>query len=342
MCIILQIKFKAIFSIINNSQENSDFHSPLIFVLLFYAPRSEISYFVPFDLAPFQNNIWIQNSLLYIFQKVSPEDNVFSVVNPTIWKEDGNNNNASNKHLTSPPTYRKRNLFNNNNNSSGERKSSLGSSVENSDDEGSHVDSSEENELNNWKDRRRSYLSAKNSSMNTLDPTARIDEADDEDSDVNISSPKSYPKNEEQSTTKVIKEGPLNRKQERANDRCRPISRKWKPFYAQLKGHRLFCYKVGGVDGDDEIIQPIPVRSSIIEIASNYMKRKNVFRMVTSHDNEYLFQAENSTSMREWVAALREANPDKESLKCSTVMQDHGSPLSKEKEKHECFRKTCI
>ena len=57
-----------------------------------------------------------------------------------------------------------------------------------------------------------------------------------------------------------------------------------------MKGHRLFCYKEGGADGDDEIIQPIPVRGAIIEIANDYTKRKHVFRMLTLHRNEYLFQ----------------------------------------------------
>lgn len=61
-------------------------------------------------------------------------------------------------------------------------------------------------------------------------------------------------------------------------------------MYAVLKGHRLFCYKNTGIDGDDDIIQPIPIRGSIIEIASDYGKRRHVFRLVTSHGNEYLFQ----------------------------------------------------
>ena len=60
-------------------------------------------------------------------------------------------------------------------------------------------------------------------------------------------------------------------------------------MYAVLKGHRLFCYKNSG-DGDDDIIQPIPIRGSIIEITSHYPKRRHVFRLITSHGNEYLFQ----------------------------------------------------
>ena len=60
-------------------------------------------------------------------------------------------------------------------------------------------------------------------------------------------------------------------------------------MYAVLKGHRLFCYKNSG-DGDDDIIQPIPIRGSIIEVAHDYLKKKNVFRLITSHGNEYLFQ----------------------------------------------------
>lgn len=234
-------------------------------------------------------------------QVVSNEDGVFSVVSPTTWKDnDVQKNYLSSQHLE-------------------KRKCSFSSSVENSDDDDSHVDSAEENELNNWEDRRRSYLaaSAKNTkTSSSLDATA---EADDEDSDVNANTykPSTQKSVKERDTSNaVIKEGHLNRKLAHANDRKKQVSRTWRPIYAILKGHRLFCYQDGGSDAcvDAEIIQPIPIRSSIIEIANDYLKKKNVFRILTSHGNEYLFQAENISCMNDWVEALRGANPDKESL----------------------------
>lgn len=219
----------------------------------------------------------------------------------------------------SPMSQRKRTLLSNG------RKTSISSSLENSEDEDSHVDSGDESALENWNGRRVSYLMAtakkaekagkKNAESNT--------EADDEDSDVNTNSKdKLFGQRsaEETEVKPILKEGPLNRKLERSLDRKKASTRTWKPIYAVLKGHRLFCYKEGSSDADDDIIQPIPVRSTIIEIANDYVKRKHVFRMVTSHGNEYLFQAEDTGSMVSWVNTLRDANPDKESLMKSTAM----------------------
>jgi len=223
---------------------------------------------------------------------------------------------------TTAPTMRKRNMIANG------RKVSISSSVENSDDEESHVDSGDENELNNWQGRRSSYLLAtdmKKGARNIMNG-----EADDEDSDNYMSPKKMSPqKNMEDYETKpIIKEGPLNRKLEKSLDRKKPSQRQWKPIYAVLKGHRLFCYKDGGNEADEEIIQPIPLRSSIIEIASDYTKRRHVFRLMTSHGNEYIFQAEDTSSMMSWVHTLREHNPDKESLLKSTATLKQENHLS--------------
>ena len=41
-------------------------------------------------------------------------------------------------------------------------------------------------------------------------------------------------------------------------------------------------------DSSDE--QPISIKSSIVDIAHDYTKRKNVFRMTTFNGSEFLFQ----------------------------------------------------
>ncbi|XP_065665189.1 uncharacterized protein LOC100198854 isoform X8 [Hydra vulgaris] len=190
------------------------------------------------------------------------------------------------------------------------------SSVENSDEDDSDVHSENEQELNNWEDRRASYLQLKDKEISRKGNS----DADGEDSDTNSNKSQGHsqkPPDDEASL--VIKEGPLNRKLEKSIDKKKAHARTWKPVYAVLKGHRLFCYKAQGCDADNDIIQPIPIRSSIIEIASDYVKRRHVIRMVTSHGNEYLFQAEDTAAMMSWVHALRDANPDKESLLKSTA-----------------------
>lgn len=243
-------------------------------------------------------------------RNLKPKEGITALVSNTIVINGGNDKTLS------PVPYRKRNLLR------GGRKISV-SSVENSEDEDSHGESADEGELNNWKGRRVSYLAAtsKQNEKAVAKKDDKIpDDADDEDSDATASPTTnrlkfSGQKPEEGETKPVIKEGPLNRKLEKYLDsRKKPSGRTWKPMYAVLKGHRLFCYKKNTSDGDDDIIQPIPIRGSVIEIASGYGKRRHVFRLVTSHGNEYLFQAEDTASMMSWVQTLWEANPDREAL----------------------------
>ena len=62
---------------------------------------------------------------------------------------------------------------------------------------------------------------------------------------------------------------------------------------AVLRGHVLYLYKDksaashGHGPTDD---QPISIKSSIVDIAHDYTKRKNVFRLITFNGSEYLFQ----------------------------------------------------
>ncbi|XP_066921438.1 rho GTPase-activating protein 23-like isoform X2 [Clytia hemisphaerica] len=270
-------------------------------------------------------------------RKPKPKDGVAALAMNTMMLNGGRDK------VTSPVTLRKRNLL-----GRGGRKTSVSSSVENSEDEESHGESGDENgDLDNWKGRRISYLAAtaKQNEKNTSGAENKIpvdtQEADDEDSDAHASPQtnqrlRSNQKSntDEIETKPVKKEGPLNRKLVRSLDpRKKASTRTWKPMYAVLKGHRLFCYKNSG-DGDDDIIQPIPIRGSIIEILSHYPKRRHVFRLITSHGNEYLFQSEDSTSMMSWVHTLRDANPDKESLmKTSSQLNQENEQKANSKDK---------
>ena len=52
---------------------------------------------------------------------------------------------------------------------------------------------------------------------------------------------------------------------------------------------------------------PCPLNESRVEIADDYTKRKNVFRVRTQHGSEYLFQAECESAMQEWVKTIEAA-----------------------------------
>ena len=57
---------------------------------------------------------------------------------------------------------------------------------------------------------------------------------------------------------------------------------------------------------------PINLKNSTILIASDYTKRKNVFKLTTCTNSEYLFQTVDNESMLEWIQAMQEnSNSDK-------------------------------
>ncbi len=67
--------------------------------------------------------------------------------------------------------------------------------------------------------------------------------------------------------------------------------------------------------------QPVSVKSSIVDIAYDYTKKKNVFRLTTYNGSEYLFQADDHESMIEWIRIIQvNNNPDDDvSIVCYSV-----------------------
>lgn len=61
---------------------------------------------------------------------------------------------------------------------------------------------------------------------------------------------------------------------------------------------------------------PINLKNSVIDIAYDYTKRKNVFKVVTFSNSEYLFQTVDNDSMLEWIRAMQENStpPDLDKL----------------------------
>ena len=72
----------------------------------------------------------------------------------------------------------------------------------------------------------------------------------------------------------------------KANDRS------WKTVYAVLKSKVLYMYKDKkmALDNLEYEEKPLKLVESEVEVASDYTKRKNVFRVKTDGGSEYLFQ----------------------------------------------------
>jgi len=89
----------------------------------------------------------------------------------------------------------------------------------------------------------------------------------------------------------------------KANDRS------WKTVYAVLKSKTLYMYKDKkmAVDNLEYEEKPVKLVESEVEVANDYTKRKNVFRVKTDAGSEYLFQAENEILMKEWVHVIDKA-----------------------------------
>eukprot|EP00794_Sanderia_malayensis_P003197 gene3197-3670_t len=195
--------------------------------------------------------------------------------------------------------------------------------------------------------RRVSYLMATATTPTVTMPHKLSDvsnpEADDEDSDaVNNSnlqrqySQESVETEEDDRSLPAIQEGWLNKKLVHSSDgRKRASSRTWKSLYAVLRGHFLYCYKdkveegfikrifvmsiyiaepfmLDGTSYDEEQMQVINLKGSMVDIAHDYAKRKHVLRLTTHTGSEFLFQAPDTQSLMAWVNSLRESNPEKD------------------------------
>ncbi|XP_068082173.1 rho GTPase-activating protein 21 [Anabrus simplex] len=111
----------------------------------------------------------------------------------------------------------------------------------------------------------------------------------------------------------VIKEGSLHCKVTLIDGK-RASDRSWKLVWAVLRGPILMLYKERRdfnqptqtpiVQNEGE--QQIDMRSSQIEIADDYTKRKHVLRVNTSTGSEVLLQADDADDMNQWLLSLSE------------------------------------
>lgn len=110
----------------------------------------------------------------------------------------------------------------------------------------------------------------------------------------------------------TIKEGVLICKMV-VKDGKRSNDRSWRPAWAVLKksGELFLCKEkkdnimIPSMDSS----YPINIKNSLIDIAYDYTKRKNVFK-IRSVNSEYLFQTIDHDSMLEWIRVMQENSND--------------------------------
>jgi hypothetical protein len=73
---------------------------------------------------------------------------------------------------------------------------------------------------------------------------------------------------------------------------------------------------------------PICIKSCSVDVAYNYTKKKNVFRLTTALGTELLLQAEDSEGMAQWIRALQpHSAPPGASSSAASEENDKASPL---------------
>lgn len=100
-------------------------------------------------------------------------------------------------------------------------------------------------------------------------------------------------------------QGMLERKHELQSGGKKAPVRSWKPFHTVLCGQLLCFFK----DEDDfyqkkAATAPVNILNARCEIAENYTKKKNVFRLRLPDGSEFLFLAASKEDMLDWVKKI--------------------------------------
>nr|XP_048688824.1 spectrin beta chain, non-erythrocytic 4 isoform X1 [Caretta caretta] len=108
-------------------------------------------------------------------------------------------------------------------------------------------------------------------------------------------------------THTVHLEGFLFRKHELEGPNKKASNRSWVNLYCVLSRGDLGFYKdakgqaSGSTHGGEP---PVPLHQAASQVASDYKKKKNVFKLKTGDGNEFLLQAKDEEEMKNWLQAL--------------------------------------
>lgn len=105
--------------------------------------------------------------------------------------------------------------------------------------------------------------------------------------------------------TAVELEGLLERKQEQWPAGVAPASRSWKAYHTVLSGQIMSFFRdKHGFQDNIPASSPISIRGAVVALASDYTKKKHVFRMQLPDASEFLFSAPQQNSMHEWIRRI--------------------------------------
>ncbi|XP_064484271.1 spectrin beta chain-like isoform X3 [Ornithodoros turicata] len=107
-------------------------------------------------------------------------------------------------------------------------------------------------------------------------------------------------------------EGMLQRKHEWESTTKKASNRSWEKVYMVVRGTMLMAYKdQKHFKQDPETYlrseSPIDLKTATAEVASDYTKKKHVFRLKLSSGGEYLFQGKDDEEMNQWLQKVQAA-----------------------------------
>ncbi|XP_017882681.1 spectrin beta chain isoform X5 [Ceratina calcarata] len=117
---------------------------------------------------------------------------------------------------------------------------------------------------------------------------------------------------EQRSPTDDEFEGVLQRKHEWESTTKKASNRSWHKVYMVVRGQSLYAYTdqksyKAAPDQPYKGESPLDLKGASITVASDYTKKKHVFRVKSQSGSDFLFQAKDDAEMNEWVNALNQA-----------------------------------
>ncbi|XP_050300402.1 spectrin beta chain isoform X2 [Anthonomus grandis grandis] len=136
-------------------------------------------------------------------------------------------------------------------------------------------------------------------------------------------------------------EGNLVRKHEWENTTVKATNRSWDKVYAVLRGSKLYFYKDAKTakSTPDQRFKgeaPLQLHGANASIASDYKKKKHVFRLKLENGGDFLFQATNDAEMSTWISHLN-AHADPTSASGPSRSQTLPASAQKEDQKRRSF-----
>ncbi|XP_067406754.1 spectrin beta chain, erythrocytic isoform X2 [Emydura macquarii macquarii] len=117
-------------------------------------------------------------------------------------------------------------------------------------------------------------------------------------------------------------EGYLGRKHDLEAPQKKASNRSWNTLYCVLRSSELAFYKDAkslalGVPYHGE--EPFQLRNALCDIATNYKKKKHVFRLRLSNGSEWLFHGKDEEEMHTWLQGLSTAITESQSIKAKAL-----------------------